>query len=583
MTFLNISPLLTVLGLLGLAGLLYLLQQLRVKHQEVQVPTLLFWQAAVEDSPARVFREKFHQLWAYLLILAICSLIWIAIAEPELKGDASGDSHYVLVLDGSAVALQDDFERVKESLVDDVAKLPMEQRTVLWVGGETHTLLAPGEQPILLERRLEGRVPEAAPSTINHQLELLAMANRKDQSTVAIIYGNAAVSESVLDRVSPTVAVFRASHREIESGNRGIVSFGVGEPVSGAWDTVDVLLRVASDQNLDVVVEDLRFALDSSPLADIAISDAGNGMFMLRDLPAAGGFLEVSLADDDVLAVDNVAKLRLPNRPFIRIALSPSLDGVLKTALQADRAVVLNTDVVDIVIRRAGETFSEQALAAGATLLEFAPMAQQKQAFLFTYPEEEVADFTLMAAVNDLGLQYIDAAGLATVAQQPIEVTARAGQQWSLSIWDELLSEDFNFVQSRSFPIFMAAAVRWFSGAETLRPYIAAGESLPADAIQSSASFLDEEGGEITTLSASFTPTVAGLLQRKEAEHLWVSLLSEQVTMQADQEFQGASLGSPKITVMSLFSSSNLVTWIILLVIALAFLEWVLFRRGRIP
>src|SRR5688572_517579 len=101
MTFANLSPLFTVLGLAALAGILYVIQHLRTRHREITVPTIQFWKVAVEEAPVRKFWERFRHPWAYLLILGICSLIWLGLAEPKRDQRTSGD-FYVFVLDGSA-------------------------------------------------------------------------------------------------------------------------------------------------------------------------------------------------------------------------------------------------------------------------------------------------------------------------------------------------------------------------------------------------------------------------------------------------------------------------------------------------
>ena len=69
----------------------------------------------MRDAPARVFRERFRHLWAYLLALLICLLIWFGAAGPQWDEDASGDFQ-LLVLDGSAFAgVDDDFERASNA------------------------------------------------------------------------------------------------------------------------------------------------------------------------------------------------------------------------------------------------------------------------------------------------------------------------------------------------------------------------------------------------------------------------------------------------------------------------------------
>ena len=73
-------------GLAGLAAGLFVLQQLRTRYRDVTVVTTLFWKQVIDEAPVRKFRERFRHPLAYALILAICSLIWLAFAEPQFAG-----------------------------------------------------------------------------------------------------------------------------------------------------------------------------------------------------------------------------------------------------------------------------------------------------------------------------------------------------------------------------------------------------------------------------------------------------------------------------------------------------------------
>ena len=130
MSFANL-PLFGVLGgIAALAALLFLLQLLRIRHIEVTVPTTIFWQAAAREAPVRVLRGVFRHPLAYLLVLAIATLLWLAFAGPELAEDRAA-TYRVLYLDGSAHAASgDDFETAVEALRADIGGLAEGQREV---------------------------------------------------------------------------------------------------------------------------------------------------------------------------------------------------------------------------------------------------------------------------------------------------------------------------------------------------------------------------------------------------------------------------------------------------------------------
>ena len=63
-----------------------------------------------------------------------------------------------------------------------------------------------------------------------------------------------------------------------------------------------------------------------------------------------------------------------------------------------------------------------------------------------------------------LGLAEIDATDVARATGRVIAMGAVQGGSRGLAVWRELLSTEFNFVQSRSFPLFVALGIRWIGG-----------------------------------------------------------------------------------------------------------------------
>ena len=99
MTFSLFSTLATLIGIGVIALGLALLQYLRVQHREIEVVSTLFWQAAVKETRARVFVQKFRHWPAWLLLVLIASLLWILLAGPSWN--SSDQMQHVVLLDGS--------------------------------------------------------------------------------------------------------------------------------------------------------------------------------------------------------------------------------------------------------------------------------------------------------------------------------------------------------------------------------------------------------------------------------------------------------------------------------------------------
>lgn len=557
MNFANLSPLWVGAGLAGLAGLLYMMQHLRVRYREIPVATTMFWRAALEEAPVRVFKQRFRHFWAYLLILAICSLIWVSFADPRWEGEG-GEQSYVLLLDGSAgMARGNAFEKAVDQLKKDISSMPADRRQVLWVGGHVKTLLAPGEHVLLLDKRLESLAPEAAPSSLERELRQLAMVSREDAAATILIYGDAPVRQQVLDMMPATYKIQRAAEAELESGNRGITALGVSEALSGKWDRVDVLIKLESDEDQLLGAKDVKITLNGQTLENVSFMETGKGAFMIKDVPAKGGLLKVALLEEDILSLDNTAELRLPERPMIRVQLSPSLSS-LRTVLGADRAVELVTEKPDVVIKRKGEAFG-----GDVATLEFVPQSEQDASFKLIYPGDEDSTELLGSAVQALGLNQIDATSLAGASQKPISISAEGGDAWRFAVWEELLGNDYNFVQSRSFPLFMAKSIRWLAQTKSWHPYVAAGSPLVTNGF-----------GDRNVLGVNYVPAAGG----KEGK-LVVSLLDPAITagnIDGAVEVKGASLGT-------VLESQDFVTWLLLLALLLLSAEWYFYQKGRMP
>lgn len=586
MTFANLSFVSVAAGIVGLAAVLYVLQRLRVRYREVSVVTTLFWRQAVEQSPVRVFRKQFRHILAYLLILAICSLIWISFADPRLENQSAGQEHYVLLLDGSAgMSRADKFERAVAALKKDVALFPDNAREVFWVGGTVRKLLGTGEHQLLLDERLQLLEPQAAPPAMEGQILQLATLSRQDRPVTVLIYGDSPIRQQILDSMPPGIKIVRAGATEVGVGNTGITSLGIGESISGVWDTIDLLVTVQSDTEETITRDDFEIRIDGQTLELAEIDQRPPGTFVLRDLPAKGGLLQVQLVRDDVLALDNVARLRLPDRSPIKVMLSPSLVSVLGDLLAVDPAVKLTDQYPDVIVRRYGESTGTDPSSVSKPVLEFVPMASQNVAFLLTYSDKQQAPPNLAAVMQSVGLNQIDARTLAEAANKPIEVSVTAGTVSNFSVWEELIGGEYNFVQSRSFPLFIAKSLRWLSGAKAWHPYVAAGQPLIAATDGRAVVLADQQGNALETLGAPFVPPSAGVLldtsglDTGDGLVVPVSLLDAMVTLGT----MGASLDVADTSLVAGLRSQSLVTWLLLLALLLLAVEWFFFQKGLLP
>ena len=571
MNFLNLAPWAVLAGIAALAGLLYLLQRLRIRHAELRVPTTLFWAAAVREAPVRVFRQRFRHWLAYLLLLAICSLLWLGFADPQVSDQRPGD-YAVLYLDGSAhSAGGGDFARAKRELAGRLAELPAHRREVIWGGGHNLKLLSAGEDRLLLDKRLEALAPQAAPSGLDEQLRLLADYGAYPEQVDVLVFGRAPAPASALERLPPGMRVVRALEYPEGGSNHGIAALGVGPARSGAWDRVDVAIRIAATGGLSVGIEDLQLRLAGDADGPLALSQTAEGEFWVHDLPAQGDTLEVRIQGEDDLPLDDAARLTLPEREAIGVALSPNLNASVRRAIEADPGLRPAADSPQVAVRNQGEAWGE-----GLPALEFAPLAEGRAAFEIGYDGGRSAEQALQDSVAALGLDQIDGAGLAAALQRPVGVVLQEAERRSLVLWSELLDGRYNFAGARSFPLFLSRSLRWLAGEKPWHAYLAAGRPVRDQAARSS---LDASGQPaFDLLGADYLPPRAGLAAAGDEAHLEVSLTNEEVSLRAAGAALGEASGSPESA-----AALGLAIWLMLAALLLLLGEWHFYQRGLIP
>ena len=566
MTFANLPLAAVLAGLAGLAALLYLLQQLRMRHTVVTVPTVLFWRAAARDAPVRVLRERFRHWLAYLLFLAICALLWFGFAAPEARPD--GARHHVLFLDGSAHAASgDDFARAVAALKTDLRTLPTERREVVWGGVHNVKLLAAGEDHLLLDRRLAGLAPEAAPSALRDQLRLVSIPNGWPEQVEFVIYGRAPVDAAALAGVRPGVRVSRGLEYAAPAPNQGIVALGLAGAASGQWERVDALVRVAASDPERLGQENaVLVRLDGQPWPGTP-ERVGAGL-LLRDLPAEGQLLAIDLPAGDDLTLDDHASVRLPQRRLLGVAVAADVPSVIGEAIDADPGLRRAADDAVVAVRLAGTDFGGDLPA-----MELVPMAAQEAAFHVVYAGGEGAADAgrrLRHAVGLLGLDQIDATGLATALQRPVTLAVESGERPAVSVWAALVDEGFNFTADRGFPLFLARTLRHLAGERAWPRFLAAGTPVQEGA----AGWSSDATPALDAVGARHVPAPGNPRQGDWA----VALLSEEVTARkagvALPLYQRGGAGA---------TAAGIATWIALAAIALLALEWVLFRRGLVP
>ncbi len=561
-----LAPLGILLGLAGIAGALYLLQRLRVRHREVPVVTTLFWKQAVEETRARVFVRRFRHWPAYVLFCAIGALLWLGFAQPRAGG--GGEGRTVVLLDGSAgMAWQSRFKEARQALLDDSSSFDPDRTHVLFCGGTVRTLLAPGENPLLLAKRLEGLAPEAAPASVERVVR--AMLDEVAGETTFVVYGDAPLELHALDlqrtpnddELPGPPAVERRSFAPARAGNRGIAALGIAEAASGRWDRVDVYVEVRGGEGPVP-----RMTVDGLDLPEPA---EGEGTRLVwTDIAAAGGLLQARLPEDG-LALDDAAAVRLPNRTPIRVAVSPTFAPFerVQEILRLDPGIEVVEGGPDLAYDVELNMADAAPRSGDRPMLSFPSRGTREHTIEVVEPTED-ARATLGKLQATLALAEIDGAALAEMLGRPVSVGVQDGPARAIRAAPELLGPDRTFVESRAFPLFLAGAIRHLAGRETFRRFAAAGEPVAdADAAYRHAD---------TTLDAvgtDFVPPVAGDYVA-DGDMFTASLLTGALT---------ASAGATGAAESEAGGAFDVALLVMLLAFALLLVEWTLFRAGRVP
>ncbi len=559
-------------GLLAIAGGLYLLQRLRVRHRPVRVVSTLFWRAAVEEARARVLVERFRHPLVYLFLLAICALLWFAAGGLGFE-DRSG-THHVVLIDGSqGMGGGDRFGATIARVEAALAELPRARRQVLLVGGEVRTLLAPGEPDRLFTVRSEGATAERAPSSIEGTILSLLPYLSSGEETTLWIASDTAISPELRAELPAevTVASLRAPG-DPPVGNRAIVACGVSPAASGNWELVDLLVEVAGS---DPGGMSLTASLGGAGIAGgtTRSDSAGRAQFLFSDLPALGARFEARLSGSDPNPLDDEVARVLPVRRIVSVVLDPDLRPWLEPVLAADPALRVVESGGDVVVRR-----SQSGLGAGLPALEFVTRESQEESILLSHSGEESSAEVLESALLGLGLDQVDAMELAEAAGRPITLGARPADRRAIGVWEDLLAQEYNFVSSRSFPLFVALSIRWILAVEDFPAEIAAGRNW-VDPSGADARLRDGDR-MLDPVGAPLRPPRAGDYLDLRGNPVAVASLAP-----AGAEAGGAESGAAIIAddVDSPGGTQPLANLLALVVLAMLGAEWFFHRRGEVP
>lgn len=455
--------------------MLAVLHLLRVRPRAVRVITTLFWAQAVEHTRARTLLQRFRHPWTYALLLLICVLLSLALAQPQAARAPEARVHQVIVVDaGASMTARDTdagrsrFDAARQAAMDEAERLSMDDRLAIIVADPRPRVIHRfGDPRPPASRRLEHTAPAEVPAATVAALKLAeSLLHGRSNPRVSLITDRLMEAEVTTGGTSPIdVRVVRVGgpvsnaailsaifEPDAEHPLRGRFSVRVGY-----WgdEPRDVRLRIERGGGAPLLSE--THTLTSGRTHD----------FVTSDLPADGDELIVHLRPDDAVPADNRTRFRLPWRAPIRVARNDSAPVALRLVVQTDPSFLLvdsGEDYdVDIVLGAAVEDDEQPAVvipATGPALTEAQPIQVIGDAPLVRDLDFEGA---VLGTGVSLGTLPDGAEPLLVSGGEVLAARLSTGRARRLYLALALPADDAEVCHRPAFAVFITRAFRWLA------------------------------------------------------------------------------------------------------------------------
>lgn len=566
MSFLYLPMWAVIAGAVGLAALLFALQILKARQKLVRIAAAGLWAQAARVTPLRVFRQRFQRWLAYLLILTIALLLWIAGARPEMTPGRDAADH-IFYLDASAVLMgRDDLAQARRALIADARNTDPARRAVYLDGAVATPLLQPGENLALLSQRLDDVKARPAPSSFAHAVAGSELDGAASSGRPSVIHYYGAWSGARTVAPSADRRLVYGYLAAPTPDNRGVVALGASPAASGDAVRADILVEAIGADGRPLPADALRFSREGR---DVGVETLArpDGRLIVRDVVADGALFTVRLARSDAFPADDQASLRLPDERPVNVALSPGAPAAVVRAVRLNPAFsVTAPQDAQVVVRRSGERFGEDRPALVVT------QSGDQPAFVFTYGVGE-PEPDLSGALDALGMSDVETQALARTTRRDVSAETRQGQQRSVAVWSALFDDGGGFPSAASFPVFVSRTLSWLVDAGPWVPYAQADTDL-TDQSDLYGLSSDRRIAE-RALNGDLYLSQAGETRIGDLR-LAVSLTDREITMDA------ARAAPSDVVVTPVRGPAVDLLFILLVVIAglLLLLEWRLHQRG---
>ena len=330
-------PLAAPLALLGLAflPLVVAFWMLKLRRTERTVSSTLLWQRFGEDLQANAPWQRLRRSLLLLLQLLLVVLLVLVAAQPFVERPATLAHDLVVVVDASASMAATDvapsrLDAARQAVLDALRDLPSGGRVSVVAAGTTPRVVANATTDMgRVRAALAGISATPATADMGEALALASALAARAGDAQVIVATDAAFTPPKDLQVAAPVTVLQVGR---ERKNQAIVAFAVRSAPTAV--TRSVFVSVA---NLDLAPANERVELwgDGRLLEarDLFLDPVSRADVGIDDVPLDVRVLEVRLAGDDQLALDDRAWAVVPPDRLLKILLVSDGDPYLETAL----------------------------------------------------------------------------------------------------------------------------------------------------------------------------------------------------------------------------------------------------------
>ncbi|MEO5802959.1 MAG: BatA and WFA domain-containing protein [Verrucomicrobiota bacterium] len=465
--------------------LLYLLKQ---RRRRMEVSTLMFWDKILRDEQTVTSISKLKKLLSLLLQLLFIALLTFAIARPLLSGKLTGARRIVLLLDTSASMWVKEGNKTRFDLARQKARGVIRGMSI----GDSLMLVSVAAQPDLiqpftdnkkdLEEALEKLQPTHGETDFKKALTIVEQLPSDERETHVYIVSDGAFDPVEINPPPKTRFAFLEIGKETD--NIGITAFQVRPlPFSARDFQVHVEISNQTGKSQKVPLE-LKIGGRLVDAYEFEVASGKSVSRTLRQFSAEGGEIEAVLDVKDAFPLDDHAYAMLPKPKPLRVQLVTKENLFLQRALATDDEVEL--EVVDPTKYSATNRFDVTIFSgwippttpernsifvgdwpADLGLVKSGEITKP----LFTewqreHPVNRHLSLQNVGMDRAIGVEAnVNFQKLASSFSDPLILLREDGAQKVLVLLFDTATTDLPL--RVAFPILMANAIRYLSGAET--------------------------------------------------------------------------------------------------------------------